>query len=116
MAEKEPDQDTLPEGTIQVPEGAVTTIQAPNMPTVYVSSAGFAAGPMDVRLFLGDAVPNPDGSGVTNTQRLCLIMAPEFAKALGENLLRSMEYFETRFGKIRDLTPRKQATDQPSPK
>ena len=117
MAEKEPSESTLPvEGTFRIHEGAaVTIVRIANMPSLYINNAGLAVSSVDVRLFVGDQLPNPDGSGVTATQRLCLIMTPEYAKAVAENLLRAMESFETQFGKVRDVTARKQA-DQETPK
>jgi hypothetical protein len=103
-AENEQRETSSPEEYVETPEGVITTVRVPNMPAMYISNVGLALGAMDIRLFVGDVLPNPDGRGVTATQRLCLIMAPEFTKALAENLLRAMGTFESRFGKLRDVS------------
>jgi hypothetical protein len=110
MAEKEPNENPFPEAAIRIPAGApITTIRVPNMPSVYVNNARLAVGAVDIRLFVGDQEPNEDGTGVTVTQRLCLVMTPEVAKVIAENFIRAMAQFEKEFGKLRDVGERTHA-------
>lgn len=84
-------------------EPDVTTVRVPNMPSIYINSAGLAVGALDIRLYVGETTPNPDGKGVTNTQRLCIVMSPDFVKPLVDALLGGMKQFEAQFGKLRNV-------------
>jgi hypothetical protein len=103
----------LPEGAIQIPEGApVTTLRPPNMPTMYVNNIGFGVGPIEVRLFLGEIVPNQEGTGVVLTQRLAVVMTPEYAKVMAETLLQAIANLEQQYGTLRNVRPGHQPTEK----
>ncbi len=102
-----PEQDNaLPQGAIHIPEGTpVTTVRPPNMPTVYVNNIGFGVGPVEVRLFLGEILPNPEGTAMVLTQRLSVVMTPEYAKVVAETLLQAIENLEKQYGQLRNVRP-----------
>jgi hypothetical protein len=105
MAENEVIQNAPPQqAAIDAEQVEVTTIRPPNMPSIYINSAGFAVGALEIRLFVGETIPNPDGKGVTNTQKLCLVMSPDLIKPLINSLSEAVKNFEGQFGKLREVT------------
>jgi len=110
MTEKD---NPLLQGAIQIPDGApVTAVRQPNMPTLYVNNIGFGVGPVDVRLFLGEIMPNIEGTGVVITQRLAVVMAPEYAKIMAETLLQAIAALEKQYGQLRNIRPQNQPPAQ----
>jgi len=106
-------ENALPMSTIQIPGSVpVNTMRAPNMPTVYVNNIGFGVGPVDVRLFLGEIMPNIEGTGVVVTQRLAVVMAPEYAKVMAETLLQAIAALEKQYGPLRNIRPEHQPPAQ----
>jgi hypothetical protein len=81
------------------------------VPSLYVNSAQFAVGALEIRIYLSETTPNRDtasggpGEGVIVTEKLCLVLPPEFAKNIGDNLVKTMELYEKNFGKLRDISP-----------
>ncbi len=103
MSEKD---NPLLHGAIQIPDGApVTALRQPNMPTIYVNNIGFGVGPVDVRLFLGEIMPNIEGTGAVITQRLAVVMSPEYAKVMAETLLQAIAGLEKQYGPLRNIRP-----------
>jgi hypothetical protein len=101
----EPD-NTLPEGAVQIPEGTpVNTVRVTNMPTIYVNNIGFGVGAVEVRLFLGEVLPDADGKAVTVTQRLAVVMTPEYAKVVAETLTQALASLEKQIGPLRNIRP-----------
>ena len=80
----------------------VTMINPQNVPSIYINNAHVSLGSLEVRLHLSEMAPGPDGSIVV-TERLCVIMAPEFVKFMAERLIKTMEQFEKQIGKLRHL-------------
>lgn len=83
----------------------VTTIRAPNIPSIYINAIQVAMGSLELRLYLSETTPSLDGQSVEVTQKVCIVLTPEFAKALGQRLVENMAQFEQQFGKLRDTTP-----------
>jgi hypothetical protein len=99
-------ENVLLEGAVQISENTpATTVRAPNMPTVYVNNIGFGVSPVEVRLFLGEILPNPDGKSVTITQRLAVVMTPEYAKVVAETLSQALTNLEKQYGPLRNIRP-----------
>jgi hypothetical protein len=106
-------EDLLLEGALQISENTPqSTVRAPNMPTVYVNNIGFGVSAVEVRLFLGEILPNPDGKSVTITQRLAVVMTPEYAKVVAETLLQAITNLEKQFGPLRNIRPEKRPSTQ----
>lgn len=80
----------------------IKLVHNPNLPVLYVNNANFASSAIEVRLTLLDTASIPgDDSGVIATEKLCLVMSPEFADILAKTLTKQMQAFEERFGKLR---------------
>lgn len=83
------------------------------LPSLYCNNARVLISYNDVRIYFGETVAVPRGplfltpGEVTQSQadtameRICLVISPEFARALYEVLGESIEKFEARFGKLR---------------
>lgn len=84
-------------------EPTVTHVRPPNLATIYVNAANVTLGALEMRLYLAETAPNLNDSGITATDRVCVLMAPEFCKFMAERLLKSMEQYEKAFGKLRDV-------------
>ncbi len=106
-------EKSLPAGAIQISESTpATTVRAPNMPTIYVNNIGFGVSPVEVRLFLGEILPDIDGKSVTITQRLAVVMTPEYAKVVVETLSQALMNLEKQFGALRNIRPENQPPTQ----
>lgn len=80
-------------------------VRPPNLPTIYINSTQLAMGPLEVRLYLMETSPDPETEdGIVATDKLCLILSPEFCRSLGHNLVRAMDNYEENFGKLRPAT------------
>ena len=103
MPEGEMKEASAPQEDVAAHNVPATTVRAANMGTIYVSAAQMAVGSIDVRLFLGDMMPTEDGKGLAVTQRLCVIMSPEYARVVANSIIEGLKNYEAQFGKIRDL-------------
>jgi len=83
-------------------EVARMTKQIENMPTSYFNHARIAAGYLDVRIFFGEQTVSPTGQ-VSFTEKLCIVMAPEFAHMFLALLGSQLMGFEAIFGKFRAI-------------
>ncbi|HEV3279396.1 MAG TPA: DUF3467 domain-containing protein [Terriglobia bacterium] len=81
----------------------ITHVRPPNLPNVYINSANVALGGLEMRLYLAETTPTEDGEGLIVTDRVCVVMTPEFAKFMSASLLESMNKFEARFGPLRNV-------------
>lgn len=83
-------------------EVKATHVRPANIPSVYVNGSNLAVGPFEVRLYVSEVTPVPgQDNAVTVTDKLCLVMSPEFAKALADQLTNIMTSYEKDFGKLR---------------
>lgn len=87
----------------------ITPVRPANIPSIYINNAQVTLGLLEIRLHLGEVAPGPENT-VFSTERLCLILAPEFAKFMAERLLKVMDQYENQFGKLRRI----QAEEVPS--
>jgi hypothetical protein len=107
-------ENSLPDGALLTDGAPTTTLQPPNMPTVYVNNIGFAVGPVEVRLILGEIFPNPDGKSLTVSQKLSVVMTPEYAKAVAETLTKALANLEKQTGPFRNISaPAAKSTENP---
>jgi hypothetical protein len=79
-----------------------TTIPNPNVITIYANGFQIAIGPLDVRMFIMDAVPVTQ-SEVVDRQVASIIMTPETLKLLAKSIGHFVEAYEKNFGKIREF-------------
>ncbi len=73
---------------------------APAMPIVYANHSRIAPSFYDFRLFLGQLNISPTNEQ-TVEEKICVVFAPECAKAVGEALLKAVSQYETLFGPLR---------------
>jgi Protein of unknown function (DUF3467) len=81
-------------------EVAKMTKQVEGMGTLYSNHARIAAGAFDVRIFFGEQNITPTGQ-TTFTEKLCVVIAPEFAKMFLSLLTNQVNSFEVIFGGLR---------------
>ncbi|MGH9469195.1 MAG: DUF3467 domain-containing protein [Terriglobia bacterium] len=93
----------------------VTSVSPQALPTIYINSAQVAMGPFEIRLYLCETGPTGDSKGVTITQKLCVLLAPEFARFMAGKILEGMAEFEKRFGSLRNVQATVTPQDNPSP-
>jgi hypothetical protein len=105
MSENETPQSTLASKTVTGLQELPTVIErAANIPTMYINAVGLAMGTLDVRLFVGEMLPSPDGKSAIQTQRICLILTPEYLKVLAKALTEATKAYEAQFGQLRDVS------------
>ncbi len=97
-------------------EKFVRVIQAPNLVTMYANNSRVAMSFWDIRLYFMEALPETPAStaragegGANLVERLCVIMTPEYVKALAEGLTQAVKDYEESFGKLR-LKPTEEQT------
>jgi hypothetical protein len=83
------------------------------VPTLYCNHASPAISFHDIRVYLSEVFPKEMAALVLQDKtssvapeiepRLCLVLAPEFAKMLGQALLSSVEKYENVFGPLRPI-------------
>lgn len=101
MSEK-PNVPTVAFTTASEDQVKERTKQAPDFKTVYFNHTRIAPSFYDVRVFFGQSSVTPKGEQ-TFEEQLCVVLAPELAKNIAELLIRSMQKYETIFGKIRSM-------------
>jgi hypothetical protein len=81
-----------------------------DIPTLYINHASPSLSYNDIRIYLGEVGPKQMAAVVTSqakrteasiTPRVCVIVSPEFAKALGESLQAAVQKYESVFGPLR---------------
>jgi hypothetical protein len=89
-------------------EGVV--FESKDVPTVYCNHASPSISFHDLRIYFGEVAPRElpalQTTGATRaepriTPRLCVVVSPEFAKALGQAILTAVEKYENVFGPLR---------------
>jgi hypothetical protein len=88
---------------------SITSVRPPNLPAVYINAANVAMGQLELRLYLAETTPNQEGDGLIVTDKVCIIMTPEFVKYLAQRLTQSMQAFEENYGKLREIAFRNDA-------
>ena len=95
------------------------------MPTIYCNHANPSLSFHDVRIYLGEVMPKQLNVVVSEklTQpestiepRICVVVSPEFAKALGHTLLGAVEKYENVFGPLRPPVTQEQVAEKINPK
>lgn len=79
-----------------------TTVPSPNLLTIYANGFQIAVGPLDVRMFLMEAIPVSQ-TEVIDRQVASVIMTPETLKLLAKSIGTFVETYEKNFGKIREF-------------
>src|SRR5262249_7888547 len=96
---------TMPKNPL---EGIVFSTE--DVPTLYVNHASPSISFSDIRVYLGEVSPKElaavQSTGPTKaeprvTPRLCVVVAPEFAKALADSILVAVQKYETLFAPLR---------------
>jgi hypothetical protein len=87
------------------------TFETKGIPTVYCNHSAPSMSPNDIRVYLGEVVPQQMKVKVTVDKpksidpaiepRICIVMSPEFAKIFAQNLLTTVDKFEKLFGPLR---------------
>jgi hypothetical protein len=86
------------------------TFETKNVPSVYCNHASPSISFNDIRVYLSEVVPNqldvvtppnPTTAEPVVEPRICLVLAPEFAKALSQALMTATEKYEVLFGPLR---------------
>ena len=94
-----------------------------DVPVLYVNIASPTISFNDIRIYLGEVGPKevavvPPTTATRNEPavepRLCLVLSPEFAKALGQAVLQAVEKYEGIFGPLR-VAPTQQVIDEKLP-
>jgi hypothetical protein len=94
------------------------------VPTVYCNLANVTISFSDLRLYLAEVGPktiavNPDLSGTKAAEtkseavispKLSVVFTPEFAKSVGDALLKSVAKYEEIFGPLRSIKTAEQVT------
>src|SRR5436305_4533623 len=98
----QPPQTSQPE---EPKKEEIARVRAPNLPSVYVNGANVVMGLFEVRLYVAEVTPLAEATkpGANITDRLCLIMSPEFAKALALQLTDASEKYTEHFGPLREV-------------
>lgn len=76
------------------------TTQVENLQTHFFNHCRVVMGFYDVRIYIGEAVPLPNGEP-RFVEKLCLVTSPEYAQTFLDMVLKLLPQYETTFGKIR---------------
>jgi hypothetical protein len=99
-----PDDKAKPESGSTETEVRATHVRPANLPAVYVNGANVAMGQFEIRLYVSEVAPIAGQEGVSITDKVCLIMSPEFTDALAKQLTDIILNYENSFGKLRHVT------------
>ena len=79
-------------------------VRPPNLPQVYINAANVAMGAFEIRIYLAEVAPtSPHNDDVTITDKICVVMSPEFARAFAGQLDKFVKSYEQSFGEIRSV-------------
>jgi uncharacterized protein DUF3467 len=111
----------MSEGTKNPLDGIV--FETKDVPTVYCNHASPSISFNDLRIYFAEVAPKElaalqtttaKRAAPTVTPRLCVVVSPEFAKALAQSILTAVEKFENLFGPLR-TPPTQEQMDQKLP-
>ena len=94
-----------------------------DVPTLYSNHASPSISFNDLRIYFGEVAPKElaavqtttaKRAAPTVTPRLCVVMSPEFAKALAQSILTAVDKYENVFGSLR-LAPTQDQMDEKLP-
>lgn len=77
-------------------------ITNPNKPQVYTNGVSIAIGFYEIRMVLLETAPSGPNESTTR-EILSVILPPECARTLGENLKQAADQFEKEFGALRKM-------------
>jgi hypothetical protein len=86
------------------------TLDTTNIPTLYSNHASPSISFNDIRIYFAEVAPRELAAVQSIAAkraepnlmaRLCVVVSPEFAKALGESILLAVQKYETVFGPLR---------------
>lgn len=92
-------------------ETAGRLFSLPNLPTFYANNGRVALGFHDIRLYFIEARPVPakttgaEDAPANIIELCCVIMSPEYVKALAEGLTKAVATYEEKYGKLRPRPP-----------
>src|ERR1700674_2078652 len=89
---------------------AAVIVKTKDIPTIYCNHANPSVSFNDIRVYLSEVVPEelmalvaekPSAVKPHVETRVCIVCSPEFAKGLGESILKAVEKYEEIFGPLR---------------
>ena len=96
----------------EVMAAQVSMVKTEGIPTMYVNLASLSMSYNDLRVYLMEASPKEVnvvsvGKGTKATEanvqpKLCLVLTPEFARALRDSLSSTIASYESAFGQLRN--------------
>ncbi len=100
---------------------AGVTFETKGIPVLYANQANPSISFNDIRIYFSDVSPKevsvatPKEVGriaPTVDPKLCVVISPEFAKSLGETLIKTIEKYEHVFGPLRPQPTQQQLNEK----
>lgn len=86
----------------EVQEARIRILRNPNLVTVYSNNVNLTMNSMEIRVTFLDTHTTADEQGPIATERIAVVMTPEFGKVFSEQLSGALASFERNFGSIRN--------------
>ncbi|HVS87695.1 MAG TPA: DUF3467 domain-containing protein [Candidatus Acidoferrum sp.] len=111
----------MSQGTKNLLEGIV--FQTKDVPTLYCNHASPSISFNDLRIYFAEVAPKElaavqsttaKRAEPTVTPRICVVVSPEFAKALAQSILTAVDKYENLFGPLRP-SPTQEQMDEKLP-